>query len=426
MNKKAEEAGGEAWSKIIKIILVIVVLILVLFALFFGNIPGWLNNLLPDFLKTHTDNSAFKIEQANISEMQKSLDCPSPDRAITLIYKSGRDDKFQVRYNTNLGRAQVYIWPNYNVNSPTISFYNNILGKEKSKKDSKEWLIYVDSDLDGMYDKEVREIKSILDANTKDVFITEIINVVKNDPDLYIDLGSGEESKEIILTKEKIENFLNDSNYQEQYKEDLKAALPKCNDQQVDYLKLVSVEQEKISERLKNLTCPSSYRSIFLIYKSGLDDLFELRFNNDSELNRPQIKMWINFGLDNTLNHISLRNTPQISSNTDIFTKEWLINPDLFESFNKNNEFRLDDKEIKEIRHIMSSATKDEFIERISELSQDNDWDISWNRYYGTGNTKSMTQQEILNGLNDPNYLKQYEGELKKASDKCKPAATTL
>jgi hypothetical protein len=428
MNKKAEEAGGEAWSKIIKIILVIAVLFLVLWALIFGDIPGWLNNLIPDFLKTHTDNSALKLEQANIPEMQKSLDCPSKYRAITLIYKGGKNDFFQVRYNEGLAipRVQVYIWPNYYANDLMISAYNTFLGKEKSRKDSKEWLIYSDDKLNGVYDGEFRELNTILQADTKEIFIAAIVDILRKDKNLYIDLGNGEISKDQLVTEQNIINFLNDPGYLQKYDEDLKKASLKCNGKLEDNLKTLKDEQTKILERLKNLKCPSPDRSIFLMYnnfyKLGWDDLFELRFN--SELKKPQIKMWINFAFYNHLYHITQKDPPQIYPNQDVFTKEWLIDPDLFESFNKNKDFKLYEEEIEKIRHVMYSQTEDEFIQRISELSQETEWDISWDRYYGTLSTDKMTEKEILDGLNDKKYFKQFEEDSKKASTECKQPVT--
>jgi hypothetical protein len=226
MNKKAEEAGGEAWSKIIQLILIIAVLFLVLWAVFFSDIPGWLNNLLPDFLKYSKDNSAMKLEQTNIPEIQKSLDCPSSYRAITLVYRGWTlDDQFKLRYNEKLNKVQIYIWPNY--------IFDSIRVKEtRPKKASKEWLIYADSDLGGISKNEFRELEFLLGSDTKNVFIYNLIDVVKKDKKLHIYLGNLEEGvneqDKDKLSLDKIQAFLDAPSYQEQYKEALKTASDKC------------------------------------------------------------------------------------------------------------------------------------------------------------------------------------------------------
>jgi hypothetical protein len=225
MNKKAEEAGGKAWGKIVTLILVIAVLVLVLWALFFGNIPGWLNNLIPDFFKNHKDNSALKIQQANILERLKSLDCLSPDKNITLMYKTilSPNDLFEVRYNTELRRPQVYMWPNNIVNKIKNSVYG-FFGKSKPKADSKEWLIYA-ADLGGMYNIETQDLEAILGADSKDFFITSVTSVVNTDPNLYINLGSGDKN---IITEQEIKTFLEDPTYPNKYNQYLKTAPDKC------------------------------------------------------------------------------------------------------------------------------------------------------------------------------------------------------
>jgi len=104
-------------------------------------------------------------------------------------------------------------------------------------------------------------------------------------------------------------------------------------------------EQTEISEADKKI-CPSlecnNYPTIFIRYFEGYDDDFWIRWN--SNINRPQIVMEINFWTSNKQ------------------SEEWLVNPNLDVQFSSRD---LEILEMQNIKWIMQSSSYKEMLERI-------------------------------------------------------------
>lgn len=161
----------------------------------------------------------------------------------------------------------------------------------------------------------------------------------------------------------------------------------------------VQAKQAGISNGEKSLICTGTrpYKSVFLIFDTtwmNIEDLFEFRFNEN--LNSVQIYFKING-----------KYSPD----------EWLIHPDLFEMFKKNE--KIDEKEAQQVVYLMKAKTKENFAERLESISKESSWVIYFNE---NDKKESMTKEEILKGLDntkEKEFLEKNKEEFKKTFPEC-------
>lgn len=164
-------------------------------------------------------------------------------------------------------------------------------------------------------------------------------------------------------------------------------------------VKDVQAKQAGIPNGEKSLICTGTrpYKSVFLVFDTtfmNIEDLFEFRFNEN--LSSVQIYFKIN---------------GKYSSD------EWLIHPDLFEMFKKNE--KIDEKEAQQVEYIMKAKTKENFAERLESISEESSWVI----YFNEDDKKDeMTKDEILKGLDntkEKEFIEKNKEEFKKTFPEC-------